>query len=315
MMLTYIIKCFIIMFVNMKKIKHLKPSIEYIIIACCTNKKPKKLRRLLKSLTKLNFPNIKTEVMVVDNDPNGSAESVCKKFFDKLNIKYIIEYNQGLNNLRNRALDEAIYLNATHIAFIDDDEIADKNWLINLVNFYNKHKNTFICSGSVVKQFDKEYPEYITQSKVFDEKISINFDGKKRFFSCSNIFLPLNIIEESNTYFSQNNIKFFKRLNRRGYKLSYNPGAVCYRIIDGERANLSWIFSANYNEGYSSFSKLEDKNFFERIFYIIKKFVTVVINAIVLIFSIPFGKSNLVSSYSRFLKNFGKLSGAMVVKK
>ena len=113
-----------------------KLPVKYIIIACCTYKRPEKLERLLKNLCTINYPeNIKTEILVIDNDKAKSAEGIVEKFQDVLAVHYIMEEEKGLSNVRNRAIKEAFKLGAGHIAFIDDDEIADINWLVNHVDF------------------------------------------------------------------------------------------------------------------------------------------------------------------------------------
>ena len=59
----------------------------------------------------------------------------CLKHVQEYNAKWNYyegldpeEEEKGLSNVRNRAIKEAFKLGAGHIAFIDDDEIADINW-------------------------------------------------------------------------------------------------------------------------------------------------------------------------------------------
>ena len=122
-----------------------KSEIKHIIIACCTYKRTDELARLLGNLQDINYPEkIKTEILVVDNDTNESAKPLCEKFS---NIRYTVAHKKGFASVRNKALEESIKLGATHIAFIDDDEIADENWLINHVDFYNRFEEINISSG------------------------------------------------------------------------------------------------------------------------------------------------------------------------
>ena len=101
-----------------------------ILIAICTYKRPEKLVRLLNSLSNINCPDkTRTEILVVDNDIDQSAKIICANYNGKIPVRYINEVNKGLSNVRNRALSECIQLNADYIAFIDDDEIADKDWI------------------------------------------------------------------------------------------------------------------------------------------------------------------------------------------
>ena len=137
-----------------------KCSIEYIVIAICTYKRPNLLKQAIDSILCIDFPTeIKTEILVIDNVPNASANDVVNEFIDKSEIKihYFVEERTGLSNVRNRALVEGINLNATHLVFIDDDEIADKDWLVEHINFYNTQENIFVSSGPTYSKFEKDF--------------------------------------------------------------------------------------------------------------------------------------------------------------
>ena len=106
----------------------IKPEIKSIAISCNTFLRPKILEKTLESIAQLNIPaGIKITVLVVDNDANASARTVIDKFqvdfpFD---ITYKVEEKRGLANARNRLLKEALELGVSHIAILDDDDIAN----------------------------------------------------------------------------------------------------------------------------------------------------------------------------------------------
>ena len=188
-----------------KKVSN-KYNIEYVVIAICTYKRPNLLKQAIDSILCINFNNeIRTEILIIDNDKNESAKEVVNEFVNKSKIKihYFVEEKVGLSNVRNRALIEGINLNATHLAFIDDDEIADKDWLVEHINFYNSEKNIFVSSGPTYSKFIKDYPSYIKKNNVF-KTVSTKPHGLIRD-NCAtgNVFFPLNIIKDNNIYFSQ----------------------------------------------------------------------------------------------------------------
>lgn len=57
-----------------------KTKIKSVAIACCTYKRPEKLNRLLKSLCKINFPDVPTKILIVDNDKEQSARKIVENF-------------------------------------------------------------------------------------------------------------------------------------------------------------------------------------------------------------------------------------------
>lgn len=302
-----------------------KLPVSYVMICCCTYKRPEKLERLLDNLANINYPrNIKTEILVVDNDEGKSAEKVVSKFSEKLSIHYVSEIHKGLSNARNKALMESMNYGASHIAFIDDDEIADTNWLVNHIEFYQKFEDIYISSGPTYKKFEHNYPSYIINNSVFKTNSSKQLGDYKKTCASGNVFFPLNIIKDSNIYFSidfnfsgSEDTDFFSRLSERGYKIGWNYNAVNFELINDERANIKWIIKRAFNNGYSvSLTRfLNQQNFWKRLFYIIEKFFTLLINFVIIIFSIPFGMTKFLNSVTGFVKNFGKFMGAILLER
>jgi hypothetical protein len=68
-------------------------------------------------------------VLVVDNAPSSKASA---EVFEQLGLprsEYVIEPQRGLSRARNRALSE---VRTELVAWIDDDEVADANWVCKL---------------------------------------------------------------------------------------------------------------------------------------------------------------------------------------
>lgn len=301
-----------------------KSGIKHIAVAICTYKRKTELERCLLSLLEIKYPdNIKTEILIIDNDIEKSAQDVYENFKDRLNIKYFIENKKGLSSVRNKALKEAIALNASHIAFIDDDEIADKNWLINHIDFYNNFENIYISNGPTYKKFDKDYPDYIINNTMFDT-ISRKELGKfKKTCASGNVFFPLNIVKEENIYFDEKfnfsggeDTDFFGKLSKLGYNIGWNYNAVNYEIVCSERANVKWILKRAFHNGYYvSVTKFLNKKYdYKRILYIFNKFITAIANLVLIILSLPFGMTKIINSITILNKNLGKLCGAICIQ-
>jgi len=96
-------------------------SISVIIV---TLNRAESLKDTLTSLVKQSRQP--DEVIVVDNGSRDNTREVTLSFSERLNIRYIYEGQRGIPYARNAGI-----RNATKdvIAFIDDDCVADKNWL------------------------------------------------------------------------------------------------------------------------------------------------------------------------------------------
>jgi len=86
------------------------------------------------------------EVIVVDNGSTDNTKEVVLNFKDKLNIKYVYEVQSGIPYARNAGI-----RNATKdiIAFIDDDCVADRNWLKYLEIPFIKDPHIGVVGGEV----------------------------------------------------------------------------------------------------------------------------------------------------------------------
>lgn len=65
-------------------------------------------------------------VIVVDNASTDATPSVCKKFMKQINLSHVICKQKGVNFARNAAIAAC---KTDFLVFIDDDAIADKDWL------------------------------------------------------------------------------------------------------------------------------------------------------------------------------------------
>ena len=103
---------------------------DHISICICTFKRKRMLERLLVQLQKLKTGNEFTySIIVADNDERRSAYETVKSINCKSNIhiKYVVEPKQNIALARNKAVENTV---GNFVAFIDDDEIPQPQWLI-----------------------------------------------------------------------------------------------------------------------------------------------------------------------------------------
>jgi len=98
-----------------------------ISVCVATCRRPEGLARLLESLSRLEDPGVAWELLVVDNDPDGSAAPVLERFAARLPLRALAEPRRNIAHARNRALDDA---RGAWIAFVDDDETVEPGWLV-----------------------------------------------------------------------------------------------------------------------------------------------------------------------------------------
>src|SRR5687768_545179 len=118
------------------------------VVAVCTYKRPNMLCNCLSSLMAQNIPpDVIMKVVVIDNDAERGAYPVWRSWANIAPIwtEYHCQPKRGIAAARNRAIEVAILSDADYLCFIDDDAVADENWLAGLTHADYQH--THILSG------------------------------------------------------------------------------------------------------------------------------------------------------------------------
>lgn len=116
-----------------------------VTVVVCTRENPAGLRRCVESLVHLEYPHF--SVLVVDNAPVSDAtRSVVATMREAgpVRIEYVVEPVGGLSWARNCALEHA---EGEIVAWIDDDEIADRFWLAEIIRGFFEHPDAGAVSG------------------------------------------------------------------------------------------------------------------------------------------------------------------------
>lgn len=138
-----------------------------VSVCVCTYKRPPLLLTLLESLAQQSFPRTRFEIVVVDNDPTGSAQATIAQAaqrFPDLAVRYAIEPVQGISYARNRSVALAT---GKFIAFIDDDEWAASNWLSDLMACMEQSGADAVL-GPVMPQYPAGSHRWVIASRFFE---------------------------------------------------------------------------------------------------------------------------------------------------
>lgn len=137
-----------------------------ISICVCTCRRPALLARLLDSLADQQGVS-ELHVVVVDNDPAGSARPVVEQAgacHPELAIDYAIEPIPGISFARNRSVAMA---RGELVAFIDDDEEAELHWLEQLLATLRQSGADAVL-GPVLPVYPEGTPAWVVRSGFFE---------------------------------------------------------------------------------------------------------------------------------------------------
>ncbi len=138
-------------------------------VVICTRDRAESLERCLESVVALDYP--KFEIILVDNAPKtDDTKRVVEKFKARgFEMRYILEPTPGLSVARNTALR---HIKGEFMACIDDDEAADKYWLLELAQAFERSENVTAVSSVIVPA------ELETQAQVWFEEFGGHSKGR-----------------------------------------------------------------------------------------------------------------------------------------
>ena len=116
-------------------------------VVVATRDRPDTLAVALESLLAQDYAN--REIIVVDNAPSSSAtlHLVRERYAGLDGVRYVREDTPGLSSARNRGLRVAL---GDVVAFTDDDIVADRQWLTQLVSGFGRAENVACVTGAIV---------------------------------------------------------------------------------------------------------------------------------------------------------------------
>jgi cellulose synthase/poly-beta-1,6-N-acetylglucosamine synthase-like glycosyltransferase len=121
----------------MKNRDQFRPTCTVVI---CTRDRPAELNRCLKALAELDYPYF--DVLVVDNAP---SDDQARQVATRWGAAYVVEPVPGLSCARNLG---AMTCTAEVVAYVDDDALAEPNWLSILMQEF-KDPLVMAVTGSI----------------------------------------------------------------------------------------------------------------------------------------------------------------------
>ncbi len=112
----------------------------------CTRERPGPLAACLDSVLAQEYPRLR--VLVVDNAPvTDATRRVVAAAAARGPVEYVVEPRPGLSRARNRAVAASP---GEILAWIDDDELADRYWLSEVARGLVDHPDASVVSGVIV---------------------------------------------------------------------------------------------------------------------------------------------------------------------
>ena len=229
-----------------------------ICIATC--QRPRWLAALLTSLNQLvtDEPSNVVNVIVVDNDPAGSAGAVVQEARAAFRwpMLYEIEPQRGISFSRNRAVRLALASMADAVAFLDDDETASPEWLRELMAVHHRF-HAEVVAGPVIPSYEPGVPDWVVKGRFF-ERPRHSTGTFVNYAITANCLISARLLTTSNEPFHPafalgggGDTHFFRQAHAKGARIVWAEDAVVYERIPASRATLRWLLARAYRGGTS----------------------------------------------------------------
>jgi glycosyltransferase involved in cell wall biosynthesis len=217
------------------------------------------LARLLEGLDwQEKHPGFIVDVVVVDNDDRRSSESVVREFVGRgsLEVSYCCEPNRSISLARNMAVGNA---RGNLLAFIDDDERPEKDWLVQLFRTLKRFSADGVL-GPVLPEYPQNAPDWLKKGRVFERRRhqtgrQITLDDART----GNVLLLRSLFRDNEVWFDPvfgrtggEDSDFFERQFAKDKVFVWCDEAVAYETVPPERWKGSFHMRRMWRAGTST---------------------------------------------------------------
>lgn len=210
----------------------------------------------ISSLTNQDYDN--KEIIIVMDKNDELYDMLIRSVPESVNI--IINDIPGLSEARNLGIKSA---NGDIVVFIDDDAIADKNYISNLIKNYDDEKVVGV-TGKIFPKGIPNYPEELywiggfTNKGFPEERCEVrngygcNMSFKRDIFDKVGSFNP-NFGRTGKKLVTCEETEFSIRLLNSipGSKIVYDPSIIVYHKVHEYRQSFRYMIKRAYHEGIS----------------------------------------------------------------
>ena len=248
------------------------PIKDQVTVAVCSYNAAHYLPNLIEKLLAQEC-SIPFEVLIINNNSTDNTQELVERLA-AINdtIRYVNEFEQGIAFARNRAIEES--LSSRYLAFIDADELPEKNWLQAAITVLRDDE--IDCVGGKISISLSSRPKWLSD-ELLPFYGEVNYS--KHTFRIIDRSTPIwsgNVAY--NTRIFHQGLRFDTRYNRKGnelgggeddimlryllqhsFKLVYEPKMEVLHLISDAKIKRRYFLKIHYLAGKKS--ALYQKNF------------------------------------------------------
>lgn len=225
------------------------------------------LEDCIKSYSEQDCDKSAFEVLIINNNSTDDTEIISNRLIEKypeVNVRYLVETNQGLSYGRNRGIHESKY---ALIHFFDDDAIATPSYISSIIDTFERNPKALASGGKILLNYFDKRPRW---ASVYIESIFGLFDigntekefPRRNYPRGSNMTFKRELFDKVGTFdislgrkgkimLGGEEKEMFQRVYELGASVIYNPLTVCYHAVPTERTKLDSIRNQVFGIGVS----------------------------------------------------------------
>ncbi len=199
------------------------------------------------------------EVLVVDNNSTDNTGDLINEYIKthtELDLKYLVETNQGASFARNTGAGLA---KAPLLCFMDDDAFAEKHYIERIIGFFSTHEDAAGLGGRIIPKYITEEPKWMSH---YVSSLVGNFNYSKEL----TVFDPGKYPLESNMIVLKKDFDaiggfntalpgvkgelriggegkdFFLKLQSLGKKIYYDPEVIVHHIVEVKKLTPEYMY-------------------------------------------------------------------------
>ncbi len=231
----------------------------------CTHNRRRYLPGAIQSLGRQSLPNDEYEILVIDNASIDGTQELLQKLAPTLpNLRLLAEPRLGLSHARNRGLRHS---QGRIVAFLDDDAMAAKDWLEQIINAFNSgHPSLAAVGGPVAPIWEAARPAWLGDellpflSLLDDSRLPGPGHQPHHWLPGVNLSLLRQPLEEiggfdttlgrvGNNLLSGEESLALSKLQSRGWHSLYHPKVRVEHFVPPERMTKKWFLKRFYWHG------------------------------------------------------------------
>lgn len=236
------------------------PPEHEITVAICTFRR-QSITAALESIASLRLDDgISVHVIVANNDDFDTVRDDIKNcaLAFGLNMTYIHAPARNISIARNACIAAC---KSRWLAFIDDDELADPDWLSLLLR--EKNHSHFVF-GPCEAVYPPDAPNWMREADIHSNRMTST--GAPWNGYTSNVLMDLNFVRRHELQFSESlgqtggeDTYFFFLANERGGKFAYCSEARVFEPVTEDRLTFSWAARRRFRSGQIHYLLLTER--------------------------------------------------------